>query len=452
MILLESCTGMLGNLSTKLQKILRDLKGEGRLDEHHIEVAMREIRIALLEADVHFKVVKEFVSRVKEKALGEEVLRNLMPGQQVVKIVRDELTELFGREEAGLVFSKPSPSVILLMGLQGSGKTTTTGKLALWLRKKGFQPLMVSTDVYRPAAREQLSVIARDIEIGVYEEQSNDAVELAGNALQHARNTGFDILLIDTAGRLHIDSELMMELDRIVEEVRPAEILLVADAMTGQDAVTSAREFNQRLNLSGVVLTKMDGDARGGAALSIKTVTGKPIKFIGVGEKYEALEVFHPERMASRILGMGDVLSLIEKAEEVVDEEHAQEMLKKMQRNEFTLEDFRQQLRQLRRLGPLEQVLGMLPQMGPLKGLNKLQVDEKQLTYLEAIINSMTLKERAAYKSINASRRKRIAKGSGRPVSEVNRLLKQYVQTKKMMNKVSKGFFTKGLPKLNFPI
>lgn len=452
MILLESCTGMLGNLSTKLQKILRDLKGEGRLDEHHIEVAMREIRIALLEADVHFKVVKEFVSRVKEKALGEEVLRNLMPGQQVVKIVRDELTELFGREEAGLVFSKPSPSVILLMGLQGSGKTTTTGKLALWLRKKGFQPLMVSTDVYRPAAREQLSVIARDIEIGVYEEKSSDAVELAGNALQHARNTGFDILLIDTAGRLHIDSELMMELDRIVEEVRPAEILLVADAMTGQDAVTSAREFNQRLNLSGVVLTKMDGDARGGAALSIKTVTGKPIKFIGVGEKYEALEVFHPERMASRILGMGDVLSLIEKAEEVVDEEHAQEMLKKMQRNEFTLEDFRQQLRQLRRLGPLEQVLGMLPQMGPLKGLNKLQVDEKQLTYLEAIINSMTLKERAAYKSINASRRKRIAKGSGRPVSEVNRLLKQYVQTKKMMNKVSKGFFTKGLPKLNFPI
>jgi signal recognition particle subunit SRP54 len=443
---------MLGNLSTKLQKILRDLKGEGRLDEHHIEVAMREIRIALLEADVHFKVVKEFVSRVKEKALGEEVLRNLMPGQQVVKIVRDELTELFGREETGLVFSKPSPSVILLMGLQGSGKTTTTGKLALWLKNKGFQPLMVSTDVYRPAAREQLSIIARDIEIGVYEEKSSDAVELASNALQHARNTGFDILLIDTAGRLHIDSELMTELDRIAEGVRPAEVLLVADAMTGQDAVNSAREFNQRMNLSGVVLTKMDGDARGGAALSIKTVTGKPIKFIGVGEKYDALEVFHPERMASRILGMGDVLSLIEKAEEVVDEEQAQEMLKKMQRNEFTLEDFRQQLRQLRRLGPLEQVLGMLPQMGPLKGLNKLQVDEKQLTYLEAIINSMTPKERVAYKSINASRRKRIAKGSGRPVSEVNRLLKQYVQTKKMMNKVSKGFSTKGLPKLNFPI
>ena len=256
---------MLGNLSTKLQKILRDLKGEGRLAEHHIEEAMREIRIALLEADVHFKVVKEFVSRVKVKALGQEVLRNLMPAQQVVKIVRDELTELFGRAEAGLVFSKPSPSVILLIGLQGSGKTTTTGKLALWLKNKGFQPLMVSTDVYRPAAMEQLSIIARAIEIGVYEEKSSDAVELASNALQHARNTGFDILLIDTAGRLHIDSELMLELDHIAEGVRPTEILLVADAMTGQDAVNSAREFNQRLNLSGVVLTKMDGDARGGS-------------------------------------------------------------------------------------------------------------------------------------------------------------------------------------------
>ena len=443
---------MLGNLSTKLQKILRDLKGEGRIAEAHIEVAMREIRMALLEADVHFKVVKEFVSRVKERALGQEVLRDLMPAQQVVKIVRDELTELFGRQEAELVFSKPSPSVILLTGLQGCGKTTTTGKLALWLKNRGLQPLMVSTDVYRPAAMEQLSIIAHDIGVRVYEEKSRDAVELASNALRHAGNMGFDVLLIDTAGRLHIDSELMTELDRIAEKVRPTEVLLVADAMTGQDAVNSAREFNQRLNLSGVVLTKMDGDARGGAALSIKTVTGKPIKFIGVGEKYEALEVFHPERMTSRILGMGDVLSLIEKAEAVMDEEQAQEVLKKMQRNEFTLEDFRQQLRQLRRLGPLEQVLEILPKMGPLKGLNKLQVDEKQLTHLEAIINSMTVKERVAYKSINASRRKRIAKGSGRSVSEVNRLLRQYVQTKKMMKKVSKGFSSKGLPKLNFPI
>ncbi|MCZ6768093.1 MAG: signal recognition particle protein [Acidobacteria bacterium] len=443
---------MLGNLSTKLQRILRDLKGEGRIAERHIQVAMREIRIALLEADVHFKVVKEFVSRVKARALGQEVLRNLMPGQQVVKIVLDELVELFGREEADLRFSKLSPSVILLVGLHGSGKTTTTGKLALWLQKKGHHPLMVSTDVHRPAAIEQLSIIARDIEIRVYEDKGSDPVGLAKKALQHTLNTGFDILLIDTAGRLHSDAELMTELSRIAEAVNPTEVLLVADAMTGQDAVNSAREFNQCLNLSGVVLTKMDGDARGGAALSIKTVTGTPIKFIGVGEKYEALEVFHPEGMASRILGMGDVLSLIDKAQEVVDEDHARDMLKKLQRNEFTLEDFREQLRQLRRLGPLEQVLGMLPQVGLLKGVKKMQLDEKQLVHLEAIMSSMTAKERAGYKIIKASRRKRIAKGSGRPVSEVNRLLRRYVQMKKMMTKVGKSFSSKGLPKLGFPI
>ncbi len=443
---------MLGNLSTKLQRILRDLKGEGRVAERHIQVAMREIRIALLEADVHFKVVKEFVSRVKERALGQEVLRNLMPGQQVVKIVLDELVELFGREEADLSFSKLSPSVILLVGLHGSGKTTTTGKLALWLKKKGHQPLMVSTDVHRPAAIEQLSVIASEIEIGVYEDKGSDAVERAKKALEHTRNTGFDILLIDTAGRLHSDADLMTELGRMAEAVNPTEVLLVADAMTGQDAVNSAREFNQCLNLSGVVLTKMDGDARGGAALSIKTVTGTPIKFIGVGEKYEALEVFHPEGMASRILGMGDVLSLIDKAQEVVDEDHARDMLKKLQRNDFTLEDFREQLKQLRRLGPLEQVLGMLPQVGFLKGVKNMQLDEKQLAHLEAIISSMTAKERAAHKIINSSRRKRIAKGSGRPVSEVNRLLRQYVQTKKMLTKVGKSFSSKGLSKLGFPI
>ena len=440
---------MLGNLSTKLQRILRDLKGEGRVAERHIQVAMREIRIALLEADVHFKVVKEFVSRVKARALGQEVLRNLMPGQQVVKIVLDELVELFGREEADLSFSKLSPSVILLVGLHGSGKTTTTGKLALWLEKKGHQPLMVSTDVHRPAAIEQLSIIASEIEIGVYEDKGSDAVDRAEKALEHTRNTGFDILLIDTAGRLHSDADLMTELVGIAEAVNPTEVLLVADAMTGQDAVNSAREFNQRLNLSGVVLTKMDGDARGGAALSIKTVTGTPIKFIGVGEKYEALEVFHPEGMASRILGMGDVLSLIDKAQEVVDEDHARDMLKKLQRNDFTLEDFRQQLKQLRRLGPLEQVLGMLPQVGFLKGVKNMQLDEKQLSHLEAIISSMTAKERAAHKIINASRRKRIARGSGRPVSEVNRLLRQYVQTRKML---AKSFSSKGLQKLGFPI
>ena len=443
---------MLASLSAKLQKILRDLKGEGHLSERHIEEAMGEIRIALLEADVHFKVVKDFVSRVREKALGQEVLRNLMPGQQVVKVVRDELAELLGQRTADLELSKVSPSVILLIGLQGSGKTTTAGKLALWLSKKNYRPLMVSTDVYRPAAIEQLSIVAHAIDIPVYEEKSRDAVELASRALHHARNTGFDVLLIDTAGRLHIDSELMTELERIAAAVQPTEILLVADAMTGQDAVNSAREFNQRLDLSGVILTKMEGDARGGAALSIKTVSGKPIKFIGVGEKYEAFEVFYPKRMADRILGMGDVLSLIEKAETVVDQENAEQMFKKLQRDEFTLEDFRQQLRQLRQLGPLEEVLGMLPQVGPLKGFNKIQVDEKQMAHLEAIINSMTLKERANYKSINASRRRRIARGSARPVSEVNRLLKQYIQTRKMMNRMSKGFFPKGLSKLNFPI
>ncbi|MDA2934660.1 signal recognition particle protein [Acidobacteria bacterium AH-259-D05] len=437
---------MLESLSTKLQKVLRNLKGEGRISERHIEEAMREIRIALLEADVHFKVVKDFVSRVKEKALGQEVLRNLMPGQQVVKIVRDELAELLGREAAELEFAKVSPSVILLVGLQGSGKTTTAGKLALWLSKQNYRPFLVSTDVYRPAAIEQLSIVAREIDIPVYQEKDRDAVELANKALRQARNMGFDVLLVDTAGRLHIDTELMMELEGITEAVQPTEILLVADAMTGQDAVNSAGKFNERLDLSGVILTKMDGDARGGAALSIKSVSGKPIKFIGVGEKYEALEVFHPERMANRILGMGDVLSLIEKAETVVDEENAEQMLKKFQQDEFTLEDFRQQLRQLRQLGPIERLLEMLPQVGPLKGLNKLQVDENQLAHLEAIINSMTLEERASYKRINSSRRKRIAKGSGRPVSEVNRLLKQYVQTRKMMNRVSKGLFAKGLP------
>ena len=443
---------MLENLSTKLQKTLRNLKGEGRISERHIEESMREIRMALLESDVHFTVVKDFISRVKERALGQEVLGDLMPGQQVIKVVRDELTGLLGAQTVDLEMSKVSPSVILLVGLQGSGKTTSSGKLAMWLRNKKHQPVLVSTDVYRPAAIEQLAIVAGDVDIPVFQEETRDPVQLADHALRHARNMGFDVLVIDTAGRLHIDDELMTELERITAAVEPTETLLVADAMTGQDAVNSAKEFNDRLDLSGVILTKMDGDTRGGAALSIKTVSGRPIKFIGVGEKYDALEVFHPERMANRILGMGDVLSLIEKAEKVVDEEKAEQVLKKIQRNEFTLEDFRQQLLQLRQLGPLEEIFKMLPQAGPLKGLDKVQVDEKQLGHLEAIINSMTLEERAHYKRINSSRRKRIARGSGRPVSEVNRLLKQYVQTKKMMNKASKGFLNKGLRKLNFPI
>lgn len=441
---------MLENLSTKLQKILRDLKGEGRISEQHIDASMREIRVALLEADVNFKVVKEFVARVREKALGQDVLRSLTPGQHMVKIVRDELVGLLGREAESLQFGKTPPTVFLMVGLQGSGKTTTTGKLALWLRKNGRRPLLVSTDVYRPAAIEQLSIIGKAVNLSVFEDQSTrEPVELAGKALTHARNTGFDLLLIDTAGRLHIDEELMVELEQIKSAVQPKEILLVADAMTGQDAVNSASDFDKRLDLSGVILTKMDGDARGGAALSIKAVTGKPIKFIGVGEKYDALEVFHPERMAGRILGMGDVLSLIEKAEEAVDEEQARRMLEKMRRDEFTLEDFRDQLRQLRKLGPLEELLGMLPQFGQLKNI---KIDEKELTHIEAIINSMTPQERYNYRIIDGSRRKRIARGSGRPVSEVNQLLKQYMQARKMMKQVTKGFFGKRLPKFNFPI
>jgi len=444
---------MFESLSDKLQKVLRDLKGEGRVSEQHIEESMRQIRIALLEADVNFKVVKDFVARIKEKALGQEVMKSLTPGQQVVKIVRDELVELLGSAATPIEFAKVPPTVILMVGLQGSGKTTTTGKLALSLKKSGRRPLMVSTDVYRPAAIEQLSIIGRAIDIPVFEpEGMNEALERARRALIQARNTGYDVLLIDTAGRLHIDETLMVELERMQQSLSPKEILLVADAMTGQDAVNSAGQFDQRLALSGVILTKMDGDARGGAALSIKSVTGKPIKFIGTGEKYDALETFHPDRLAGRILGMGDVLSLIEKAEETVDEEDAERMLEKLRRDQFTLEDFRDQLRQIKRLGPLETILGMLPQMGPFKGLDKLKVDEKQLAHVEAIINSMTARERTNYKIIDGSRRKRIAKGSGRPVSEVNRLLKQYMQARKMMKQVGKGFMGKRLPKLNFPI
>ncbi|MFB3906662.1 MAG: signal recognition particle protein [Acidobacteriota bacterium] len=444
---------MFESLSDKLQKVLRDLKGEGRVSEQHVEESMRQIRIALLEADVNFKVVKEFVARIKEKALGQEVMKSLTPGQQVVKIVRDELVELLGSTAAPIELAKVPPTVILMVGLQGSGKTTTTGKLAVSLRKSGHRPLMVSTDVYRPAAIEQLSIIGQTIDISVFAPEGlNDAVERARQALIHARNTGYDVLLIDTAGRLHIDENLMIELERMEQTLSPKEILLVADAMTGQDAVNSAGQFDQRLALTGVILTKMDGDARGGAALSIKSVTGKPIKFIGVGEKYDALETFHPDRLASRILGMGDVLSLIEKAEEVADEKEAEKMLEKLRRDQFTLEDFRDQLRQIRRLGPLENILGLLPQMGPFKGLNKLKVDEKQLLHVEAIINSMTVRERTNYKIIDGSRRKRIAKGSGRPISEVNRLLKQYMQARKMMKQVGKGFMGNRLPKLNFPI
>lgn len=437
---------MLESLSERLQRTLRNIRGEGRVSEKHLQDSIREIRLALLEADVNFRVVKDFIGKLKEKALGQEVLKSLTPDQQIVKIVRDELVELLGREPSRLEFKKVPPTSMMLVGLQGSGKTTTTGKLSRWLAKNGHLPLMVSTDVYRPAAMDQLRVIGEALGLPVFECDSLNPVERASLAAKHSRNMGYDVLLVDTAGRLHIDDALMNELEGLRQELDPSEILLVADAMTGQDAVNSAAEFNRRLDLSGVLLTKLDGDARGGAALSIRAVTGTPIKFVGLGEKYEALEEFYPDRLAGRILGMGDVLTLIEKAEETADEEQAIKVLEKIKKNEFSLEDFRDQLRQIRKLGPLEEILGMLPQIGPLRGLNKLKVEEKQLLHIEAIINSMTPRERLNYKVINGSRRKRIALGSGRPVSEVNRLLKQYIGTRKMMKKMGKGFLGKKFP------
>ena len=441
---------MFENLSTRLQKTLKDLKGEGRISERHVQDVMREIRMALLEADVNFKVVRDFVSEVRDKALGEEVLKSLSPGQQVVKIVKDELVHLLGDEPEKLSFSKQSPSSLMMIGLQGSGKTTTTGKLGSWLSKNGKRPLMVSVDVYRPAAIKQLEVIGKALELPVFESSEMKPAERVKQALTHCRNTGYDTLLIDTAGRLHIDDDLMTELEMIRKLADPSEILLVSDAMTGQDAVNSASEFNRRMELTGIIMTKLDGDARGGAALSIRSVTGTPIKFVGTGEKYDALEVFHPERLAGRILGMGDVLTLIEKAEDVADEEQAREMLKKIRKNQFSLEDFRDQLKQIRKLGPLDQIIGLLPKMGPLKGLGDVNIDEKQFAHLEAIINSMTVRERLNYKIINGSRRKRIALGSGRPVSEVNRLIKQYMQTRKMMQRLTKGSKGNKLPGLNW--
>jgi signal recognition particle subunit SRP54 len=442
---------MLERLSERLQKTLRNLRGEGRVSERHIDEAVREIRLALLEADVNFRVVKDFVAQIKERALGQDVLKSLTPGQQVVKLVRDQLIELLGRDTVPISFGKTRPSVLMLVGLQGSGKTTSAGKLALRLSKTGQKPIMVSTDVYRPAAIEQLAIIGKAIEIPVFESDVEDPVQLATAALQHCRNVGFDTLVVDTAGRLHIDDALMDELQRLREVLEPAEILLISDAMTGQDAVNSAAEFNRRINLTGVILTKMDGDARGGAALSIRSVAGTPIKFVGVGEKYDALEEFHPDRLAGRILGMGDVLSLIERAEEAADEEQAQKLLEKMTRDEFTLQDFLDQLKQVRKLGPLDQILGMLPQMGAFKGLDQVKVDEKQLSHLEAIIQSMTPKERTHYKLIDGSRRRRIAKGSGRPVADVNRLLKQYVQMRKMMKKMGSGLLGKRTSKMGWP-
>jgi signal recognition particle subunit SRP54 len=444
---------MFDNLSDKLQRVFKNLRGEGKLTAENMDTALREIRMALLEADVNFKVVKQLIENIKVKAMGEEVLTALSPSQQVIKIVHEELIKILGSHESKLRFANEPPSVILVVGLQGSGKTTSTGKLSRWLSKNGHRPMMVSVDVYRPAAREQLKVIARDVAQPIYEgaEGETKPLDLARSARREAVNSGRDVLLVDTAGRLHIDEDLMTELQQLKEQLNPVEILFVADAMTGQDAVKSADEFHKRLGITGVILTKMDGDARGGAALSIRQVTGQPLKFVGVGEKPDALEAFHPDRAANRILGMGDILSFIEKAEEAIDKKQAVEMQRKLIENEFTLEDFRNQLKQIRKLGPLQSILGMMPKVGILKELKDVNVDENEINHVVAIIDSMTPRERDNHMIINGSRRRRIAKGSGRSVQEVNALLKQYSQARKMMKSFSGGLMGKKLGKMKLP-
>jgi signal recognition particle subunit SRP54 len=430
---------MFDSLSTRLQDVFRSLRGEARLTEQTVEAALREIRMALLEADVNFKVAKAFIDRVRDRAVDQEVLRSLTPAQHVVRIVRDEMLALFGDTTGGLPQSQARPRVILILGLQGSGKTTTSGKLGRWLAKQGRHPILVSTDVRRPAAIQQLSLVAKQAGVKVHEPAGDmDPVDRATGAVAEARNSGFDVVIVDTAGRLHIDDELMDELQAIKTAVQPTDLLYVADAMTGQDAIKSAGEFNRRVGISGVVLSKMDGDARGGAALSVVGVVGVPIAFVGSGERLQDLEPFHPDRVVSRVLGMGDVLSLIEKAEEAVSIEDAEKLERKIREDDFTLEDFRDQLRTIKKMGPIEQILGMLPGMGNLKEAlaQRDAVDEGQLARVEAIINSMTPKERRNHAIINGSRRKRIAKGSGTKVEEVNRLLKQFVQMKKMLKQL----------------
>ena len=438
-------------LSDKLKKVLKDLRGESRLTPENLDMAMREIRIALLEADVNFKVVKDFIERVKSKAVGIEVMEGLNPGQQVVKIVNDELVEMLGGTSSRLLFTPRRPNSVMMVGLQGSGKTTSTGKLSSWLKKnQSRNPLLLSVDVYRPAAREQLAVIGKAIGVPVFAgEGINDPLELCRAARKHCEQVGFDTLMIDTAGRLHIDDTLMDELRQIKAEMQPVETLFVADAMTGQDAVKSAKEFHEQIGTTGVILTKMDGDARGGAALSIKEVTGQPIKFVGVGEKYDALDPFYPDRIVSRILGMGDVMSLIEKAQSEIDEKKAQEMQEKFERNQFTLEDYRDQLGQMKKLGSLDSLLSLMPG-DMLKGMPKMTPEmtvqmEKQLKRTEAIINSMTPKERNDHTVINISRRKRIARGSATSINEVNQMLQEYVQMKQMMKEMMGGGMFGGL-------
>ncbi len=431
---------MFENLGDRLQNALNKIKGYGKITEDNIGEVTREIRLALLEADVNYKVVKEFINNVKEKALGEEVKKSLKPGEVFVKIVKDELVDLLGKEDEPLIVVKPM-TILMMCGLQGSGKTTTTGKLALLLRKKyGMKPLMVACDVYRPAAIDQLKQLGKELNIEVYSEGKGNPVEIAKNAVEYAKENGYNYVLIDTAGRLHIDEELMEELQSINEEVKPNEILLVIDSMMGQDAVNVITGFNERLPLTGAVLTKLDGDTKGGAALSIRHLTNIPIKFIGVSEKMDGLESFHPERMANRILDMGDLMSMIEKAEGVFDEDEAIEAAKKLQKGKFDLEDFLNQLNQVKKLGPLENLIKLIPGAKKM-GLNNVNIDPKQMAHIEAIILSMTMEERRNPDILKASRKRRIASGSGRSVEEVNKLLKQFEQMKVMVKRMQSGNF-----------
>lgn len=434
---------MFESLSEKLQRTFKNLRGLGKLSEKNMKEGLREVRLALLEADVNYKVVKDFISNLQDKAVGQRVLDSITPAQQVVKIVHDELIRLMGAKAEPLVFASEPPTIFMLIGLQGSGKTTTAAKLARHLRTKGHQPLLVAADVYRPAAVHQLRVLAEQAGVPAYsDENSKDPLRICKESIKHARQNGRDVVILDTAGRLHIDDELIAELQRIRDVLAPQETLLVADSMTGQDAVNASESFQRHVGITGVILTKLDGDARGGAALSIRAVTGTPVKLAGIGEKLDALETFHPDRVASRILGMGDVVSLVEKAQQTIDEQRAAELQEKLLKAQFTLEDFQEQLQQLKKMGPLEDVLAMMPGMSKFKGL---QPQEKDLTKVEAIINSMTKRERQAPQVIDGSRKKRIARGSGTSVADVNRLLKQFQQMQKMMKQMRRTGLFRGL-------
>ena len=441
---------MFESLSEKLEGIFKKLKGRGVLNEENVNAALREVRMALLEADVNFKVVRDFVEDVRQRAIGKEVLESITPGQQVVKIVHDRLVELMGSTSANIKFGSRIPSPIMLVGLQGCGKTTTAAKLARLISKEK-RVYLVSADVYRPAAMEQLAVLGRQIKAGVFDAGTlRDPVKICVEAVEQARKDGFEVIIIDTAGRLHIDDLLMEELRKIKEKVSPAEILYVADAMTGQDAVNVGTKFNELIGIDGVIMTKMDGDARGGAALSLKSVVGKRVKFVGIDEKIDALEVFHPERMASRILGMGDILSLVEKAQSTIDEKTAREMEQSLRKSDFSLEDFRNQLKQIKKMGSLKDIIGMIPGMGKMKALKGMEPDDRELVKITAMIDSMTKKERLNYLIIDGRRRKRIALGSGTTVQDVNRLLKNYIEIRKMMKKINSRGGVKSLMR-NFP-